>query len=121
MATFQITAHVVPRIQKRFGDYASRIGVDDSSLTKLLILRERELKRLPAASQAPDLPGLSRRKSGKTPKADASVTAHMSSVADVRRFDAYARGCGLSRSKAAAWLIEQELSERWLERSLRSE
>jgi hypothetical protein len=121
MAVSQITAHVVPRIQKRFSDYATKLGVDDSTLAKLLILRDRELRRLYAASQAPDLPGLARRRTGKMQRAEAAVTAHMASLADVKRFDAYARSCGLSRSKAAGWLIDRELSERWLERVLRME
>ncbi len=83
MAVPQITAHVVPRIQKRFGDYAARIGIDESALAKLLILRERELRRLQTASQARDLPGLTRAKTARAQAATASVTAHMSNLAEV--------------------------------------
>jgi hypothetical protein len=121
MTVPQITAHVVPRIQKRFSDYASRMGIDESSLAKLLILRERELRRLLTASQALDLPGLTRGGAGRAQTASASVTAHMASLADVRKFDAYARSCGMSRSKAAAWLIDKEVAEHWLEKVLRTE
>ncbi len=121
MTVSQITAHVVPRIQKRFSDYASKIGIDESSLAKLLILRERELRRLQAATQAEDLPGFTSRNAGKVQSATSSVTAHMPSLADVKKFDTYARSCGVSRSKAAAWLIDKELVEHWLERALRTE
>jgi hypothetical protein len=40
----------------------------------------------------------------------------MASIADVKKFDANARSCSLSCSKAAGWLIDKELSEHWLER-----
>ena len=38
MVTKQINAHVIPRIKKRFGDYAAKNGLDDSVVAKLLIL-----------------------------------------------------------------------------------
>jgi hypothetical protein len=121
MAVAQITAHVVPRIQRRFREYAAKNGLEDSVVAKLLILRERELRRLHALSRAQDLPGLSRQRRGKASLASSKVTAHMSSLADVKQFDEYARTCSLTRSRAAAWLIVKELEERWLERAIRSE
>ena len=42
----------------------------------------------------------------------------MSLAAEVRKFHDYAvNDCGMSRSKAAAWLINKELEERWLKGS----
>ena len=35
MTVSQITAHVVPRIQKRFSDYASKIGIDEVVLSEV--------------------------------------------------------------------------------------
>jgi hypothetical protein len=121
MAVNQITAHVVPRIQKQFSDYATKIGLDDSALAKLLILRERELRRLRTASETKELPGLNRERGGRASLASGKVTAHMSTIEDVKKFDLYARTCGMTRSKAAAWLISKEVKERWLEKALRSE
>jgi hypothetical protein len=122
MAPKQINAHVIPRIKKRFGDYATKNGLDDSVVAKLLILRERELRRLQAFARTRDLPGLSRQRRGKSLRASSKVTIHMSSATEVRKFHDYAvNDCGMSRSKAAAWLITKELEERWLERVIRAE
>ena len=116
----QITAHVLPATKKKFKTYAREQGLDTSELAKLLIMRERRLSRLFALTLT-EQP----HRGGRQPRGLAvgttSITAHLASIHNMKKFDAYARKCGLSRSKAAAWLIETELNERWLERALSTE
>lgn len=115
MATRQVTAHVTPAIHERFRRYAERLGMKDSEVAKLLILRERNLQRLKAAVEELDVP--KRQKRGKA-KILPTITAHMTADEHVKDFHNHAVACRLSRSAAAAILINKEIEERWLERSI---
>lgn len=88
-----------------------------SELAKLLIVRERALRRLAGLHLNGRLPPRHRRPVGAAERLP-TVTAHMSSLEDVTSFDEYAKDCGLNRSAAGALLLEAELSERWLEWAL---
>ena len=113
MTVAQITARLSPETKARFEQCATKFGLDGSELAKLLIVRERHQKRLKQAGKHQmDEPRRDSR--GRRP----TVTAHLSSVKEVRDFDAYARQCGLSRNRAAACLFEAEVRERWLERAM---
>jgi hypothetical protein len=46
-----------------------------------------------------------------------AITAHYRLPGAIAQFDAYAASCILARNKAAAWILERELEERWLEKS----
>ena len=110
----QITAHVPATVHERFRRYVERIGMRDSEVAKLLILRERSIRRI--KSNAPK--GEPKRRPQSKAKVTRTVTAHMTSAGQVTEFHVYANGCGLSRSAAAAFLVARELEERWLERSI---
>jgi SOS response regulatory protein OraA/RecX len=108
----QITARVPQAVKKAFDTYAAQHWLDDSELAKLLILRERgnkQLALLRSSVQFSRTKGVS-----ELP----TITAHFTSSDPVREFDRYAKSCRLSRSSAAAWLIEKELSEQWLDTAL---
>ena len=109
----QITSRLAPELKTRFTAYAAGLGLKASELAKLLIIRELHRKRLVRAK----LPEGSSRTGREMPK----VTAHFSSPAKVRQFDAHARECGLNRGRAAAWVLGTELEERWLERMIGSD
>ena len=91
-----------------FEAYACECGLTSKSeLLKLLIAREMRLNRLSVARRSRQSPT-----SGRT-----KVTAHLTNELDgelARR----AAALGVSTSHAAALLVEGELTERWLERSL---
>ena len=108
----QITARVRHDVKASFDAYAAQHWLDDSELAKLLILRERGNKQLALLGSSVQLP-LNERVS-ELP----TITAHFTSPDPVREFDLYVETCHLSRSMAAAWLIEKELSERWLDTAL---
>jgi len=104
-------------VKAKFYEYASTCGLDASELAKLLIVRERHRRRLKQLRRyTPPILKPRRRKGSGTPLS--TVTAHLSSVTQVTEFDAYARICGLNRSAAGAWLLETELSERWLKKAI---
>ncbi|MCP3415740.1 hypothetical protein NLM16_16700 [Bradyrhizobium brasilense] len=107
----QITAHVPASVHERFRRYAEGLGLRDSEVAKLLVLREKKIRRIKTGlALAPRKPTAAR--------ALKSITAHMSSKGQVADFHAYARGCKLTRSAAAALLFTKELDERWLEKAI---
>jgi hypothetical protein len=117
MAVPQITVRLKPDTKAAFEAYSERVGMDTSELAKLLIVRERKLGRL-AALKAEGRSPVRRRQARGAAIALPTVTAHLSSVEQVAEFDKYARLCGLNRNSAAAWLLEAEVQECWLERAL---
>jgi hypothetical protein len=114
----QISAHVSWQTHERFRTYSGLLGLKDSEVAKLLILRELQMQRLKASNGSTVMPLPVRQVSGKAVRLR-KITAHMTSIAQVQRFDEHADRCGLSRSSAAALLMRKELDERWLERCLR--
>jgi hypothetical protein len=115
MTVPQITVRLSPAAKVNFQAYADRLGVRASELAKLLIVRERNLRRLKDPERAGDIarPPV-RSNKGRLP----TVTAHCSRIGEVEEFDAYARSCGLNRNTAGLWLLETELQESWLENAL---
>jgi hypothetical protein len=119
MAARQITIRLSAFSKTDFDQYAAGLGLRASELAKLLIVRERALRRLVklcAAGEAPRRPHRVQSAGARLP----TVTAHMSSLDQVADFDNYARECGLNRNGVGAWLLEEELNEHWLERSLQT-
>lgn len=117
MAVPQITIRLPAASKAEFEAYAACMGLKASELVKLLIVRERRRRRLASLSQSGEVVKRVRRPKGAYERLP-SITAHVSSLEDQSAFDAYARQCGLNRDSAGAWLLEAELSERWLERVL---
>jgi hypothetical protein len=117
MSAGQITIHLLPNLKVQFESYAKRVGISASEFAKLLILRERHLRRMIALRDAGKLPPNTRQPRGSGLQRE-KVTAHVSSRSEVRNFDAYAKACGLNRNLAGSWLIETELKERWLQSAL---
>jgi hypothetical protein len=119
MPVAQITIRLAPAVKAEFEGYAERLGLDASELAKLLIVRERNLRRL-AALSSNETPRRRRRLPGSGGPLP-TITAHLSTRAQVDDFDTYAKSCGLNRSGAGAWLLEKELQEMWLEGALSRE
>lgn len=117
MAGRQVTIRLRSPLKAKFDAYTERLGVDGSELAKLLIVREQNLQRLRAGR---DIKKLQRRPKGNADRLP-TVTAHFSRIEAAEKFSIYAKSCGLSRSSAGAWLLEAELSERWLEAALHRE
>ena len=112
MAVPQITIRLRPRVKEEFDVYAREIGLSVSELVKLLIVREKILRRLQTSRH----PKLDRQERGEPQD---KITAHVASTTQVEEFKAYAHACALDHKAVGAWLIEKELSERWLEIALR--
>jgi hypothetical protein len=114
----QVTVRLDPSVKARFEGYAAEVGLDSSGLARLLFAREKVLQRLFALKNNGSLPRQHRRRAGTGSRLP-TITAHFSSLNKVADFDAYATRCGLNRNSAAAWILEKELEERWLERAFR--
>jgi hypothetical protein len=120
MTVPQITIRLLPQLKGAFEHYATVLGLRASELTKLLIVREKNLRRLAALKIAGKPPRRLRQQRGSAVPME-TVTAHVSSLTEVREFDRYAKNCALNRNTAGAWLLETELREKWLEKALRSD
>ena len=77
------------------------------------------LKRLAHFKKSGNVPKRKRQQRGSAIPMK-SVTAHLSSVKQVEEFDAYVKSCDLSRDSAGAWLLENELRDKWLQKALGS-
>lgn len=117
MAVAQITVRLPSAMKAEFETYAEQMSLDASELVKLLIVRERKLQRLSALTAAGGGPLRTRQPRGSAVILP-TITAHLSDVGQVAEFDKYANSCGLNRNSAAAWLLETELQERWLEKAI---
>lgn len=117
MTISQITIRLTEATKVEFNAYAARLGLKASELTKLLIARERNLRRLAILKGTANASSRQRRQDCPEDRLP-TVTAHLSTRAEVNEFDAYARSCDLNRSGAGRWLLEMELHEKWLERAL---
>lgn len=113
----QITIRLEPEEKTAFDSYAALCGLGASELAQLLIERERRLQRLLhlKPSSRPDQP--ERQPWGKALRKP-TVTAHLSSSAEVEAFDNYAARCGLIRQTAGHWLLTSELKQKWLDKAL---
>src|ERR1700731_4561462 len=118
MAVPQITIRLKPRLKAAFKTYAAKVGMRDSELAKLLIVREKNLRHLASLYKTGKLPKKRRQARGSAIQLK-TVTAHVSSVGEVEQFSAYADTCQLTRSLAGALLLEQELREKWLKTALK--
>jgi antitoxin component of RelBE/YafQ-DinJ toxin-antitoxin module len=110
----QITCRLNEVVKERFSAYAARFDLDDSQLARLLFRREqhhRQLASLIASGEQVEVTS-----AVSSPRRPA-ITAHYRSRDAIAEFDAYAASCRLARNKAAAWILERELEERWLEKS----
>ena len=119
MAAPQITIRLPSSEKTRFEEYAGSLGLGASELAKLLIVREQHRRRLAESRMASGPSRKSRRPAG-TGKRLPTITAHLSSKEEVKKFDAYARECGLNRNGAGAWILQNELRERWLEKAIKT-
>lgn len=113
----QVTVRLNPEEKALFDLYAQSVGLDGSELFKLLIIREEKLQRLRALKAKDQIPAFPRQSRG-TGLMKPTVTAHFSNPETASRFSKYATSCGLIKQTAGAWLLSQELNERWLERAL---
>jgi hypothetical protein len=100
----QITARLSPEVRQRFETYAVSVGLNGSSLARLLIVRELRQKRRLWGQRTDE--GI---RSG-----NAKLTAHSCSAEIVDQFDAYAKASQLSRAAAAKLVFERELRDKWL-------
>jgi hypothetical protein len=104
-------------VKEAFETYASTFGLKSSDLAKLLIFREKKLRRLLELKRSDRLPEHTRQGRGIAVSKD-KITAHVRLVEEVQEFDEYVVSCGLWRDSAGAWLLQTELHEKWLERAL---
>jgi len=101
-------AYVPYATGEAFDAYARTCGLTSKSeLLKLLIGRELRLNRLKPGKQSRQPPSPNRTK----------ITAHLSDELEAA-LAKRAAALGVSTSHATAQLVEGELSERWLEKSL---
>ena len=119
MAHPQITIRLEPATKVAFETYARHLGLKESELAKLLLVRERFCRRLVTLHSVGKTPVRVRRTADDGGGRLRTVTAHLSSRQAVLDFDAYAERCGLNRNGAGAWLLESEIRERWLEHALK--
>jgi hypothetical protein len=117
MKMVPITIRLEPEQKVEFDQYAKSLGLDSADLAKLLFAREMKLKQLRALNEKKQRPEFPRQSWGLG-IAKPTVTAKYSSYAERDAFDQYANSCGLVRQSAGAWLLVNELKERWLETAL---
>jgi hypothetical protein len=98
----QITARLSPEERRLFEEYATSLGLNGSSLARLLLARALGH---PVRSLSPI-----RRKE----KAEAKLTAHYCSIEALRRLRARAAASKMSPAEAAKVVFTRELDERWL-------
>lgn len=107
----QANAYVSEQVSDAFDSYSRSCGLTSKSeLLKLLIERELRLRRLSRS-------GASLVRHRHPVGRGSKITTHLPSRVN-ERFDAHTRTLGFSKSAATAFLIETELSERWLETAI---
>jgi hypothetical protein len=125
MARFQKNRPAIPQISVRlitaskdaFLAYSDFLELDHSEVARLLVVREKRLRKLAALSaegKAPIRPRQTRGEAAPMPH----ITVYLRSLQFTKQFTAYAGSCGLKRTDALAWLLETELNEKWLARAL---
>lgn len=108
----QINAYMTPGEHAAVVAYAGEFGLDAGALAHLLFRRELRLGRLSELAEHPGLGGGT---------ASMKVTAHGADSDLKARLQDHARQSGLSLSRACALILNAELKERWLERSVNSD
>ena len=94
---------------RAFGSYALELGLDESALATLLIVRELRVGRLQAIAET----RIAKSDKGKR------VTARPRQPEIETAFASHALSVGLRPGQAAALLIQTELSEHWLKSALK--
>jgi hypothetical protein len=105
----QITARLSPQARRRFEKYAISLGLNGSSLARLLLVRE-----LQRPMKSPTRAG---RRGGSE---DGKLTAHSCSAETIRQLQAYADARRKSRAEVAKIVFERELRDRWLAKAIGS-
>ena len=100
----QITARLSPGERRRFEKYALSLGLNGSSLARLLLQRE--------------LGGPIKRPVRFRGSEDGKLTAHSCSAEAVRLLKAHADAQGVSKAEAAKFIFQRELRERWLSKAI---
>jgi hypothetical protein len=113
----QISVRMATAIKDALVAYSDSLELDHSEIAKLLVIREKRLRRLAALSAKGKVPIRARQTRGKGVPMP-HVTVYLRSLRFTKQFTAYAASCGLKRTDALAWLVETELTERWLTRAL---
>lgn len=90
---------------RRFQALAFAVGLDESALATILVVRELAIRSLVAVSANGSLPRVVK---------DKRVTARPKRHELKVQFREYSKSLGLSMDAAAATLIRKELAENWL-------
>lgn len=106
----QIGGYLQPDEHARFKAYANELGLSESALANLLLVREIRRKRLN------DLKG--KYSAGAPSESRERVTAHRPDAVMKIAFVAHSSKEGLKPDQAASILYRAELGERWLEQSI---
>lgn len=113
----QISVRVASATKEAFLAYSDCLELDYSEVAKLLVIREKRLRRLAALNAEGKAPVRSRQTRGRAVPMP-HITVYLRSLQFTKQFTTYARSCGLKRTDALAWLLKEELTERWLMRAL---
>jgi len=100
----QISARLSPTARKRFEKYALSLGLNGSSLARLLLVRKL---------QTP-MAGLAHRSQRSRGIDDGKLTAHGCTDDMVQRLKTYAKRGRVSKAKAVKDIFECELKDCWL-------
>jgi hypothetical protein len=95
----QITARLSPTSRRRFEVYAKSLGLNGSSLARVLLLRALGL-RMPSDE--------------KQDSQDGKLTAHGCTDDVVQRLKAHAKTRRVTKAKAVKDIFERELKDCWL-------
>jgi hypothetical protein len=115
----QISVRLPDETKAAFTAYVEELELDISQVANLLILREKRLRRLEKLSSKGRSPKRPRQTRGRAiPRQH--VTVYFGEISRTLEFQDYAKSCGLKRTDALAWLLEQEVEERWLKRALQT-
>jgi hypothetical protein len=116
----QISVRLTTATKDEFLTYSSRLELDHSDIAKLLIIREKWLRRLVKLAADGKVPVRARQVRGKAVPMP-HVTVYLPSLQFTEEFASYAASCGLKRTDALAWLLQAEIAEQWLARALQTE
>ena len=113
----QVSVRMPEATKAAFTAYAVRLGIDISMVVNLLVLREKRLRRLVALRSKGRQPKRTRQLRGRATRQQ-HVTVYFGTIRKTGEFENYCKSCDIKRTDALAWLIEREVQEQWLERSL---
>jgi hypothetical protein len=106
----QIGGYLQPDEHARFKAYANGLGLSESALANLLIVREIRCKRLRVLK--------GKYLTGTPSESRQRVTAHRSDAVMKSAFLTRSGEEGLKPDQAASILYRAEISERWLEQAI---